>query len=836
MITWNIAPEPQASLYDDRGRETSRVMNPQTSSSSSSSSSGGCSPSADANVTVETAYNADGNVSSITAKNASTGDQVTQYVYGTTLSDSAIASSLLKRKEIYPDSTGDSDAILFEYNRQSQVTKQTDQGGTVHEYNYDKLGRQTHDRVTTLGTGVDGAARRISTEYEVRGMRARLTCYDNADAHSNPPSAVVNQVQFTYNDFGQLTTDYQAHSGAVNTSTTPKVQYGYANGSANTIRPTTLTYPNGRVLTYDYGSTDSMADALSRIESIVDDDVSSTHLADYSYLGLSTFVQTDYTEPDVEYTLVGTAGGNDPDTGDIYRGLDRFGRIKDSYWYGYGSSADVDRIKYGYDRTGNRLWRENEVARSLGKYFDEKYLYDEIQRLKDMERGELTSGESAITNLQFAQCWGLDETGNWSNFREDDDGNGAWNLNQNRTANKVNEITDVTESTGPSWVTPAYSAAGNMTTVPKPADPTTSFTATYDAWNRLVKLVDTTSSNTVAEYGYDAVRRRVIQKSYTGGTLDETRHLFYTEPSKWQVIEERVDSDTAPNRQFVWGHRYIDDLVLRDRDTAGNGTLDERRYALQDANWNVISTVDSAGVVQQRMAYQAYGTPEFLTSAFVSGPNSDDWGTLYAGYRWESATELFHIRHRSYASNLGCWVGRDPLTPSPDVNEYRYVKSQPFLYIDPTGERFNDVPGLYPKEKENWPTFPPGYIIGRADPACCPNLEKAIDAVNKIANGDGKCANWLRHSTHPPAGPLHVVFTSRVNPMCLTGHESYTVRGFGRIFLCPHTCAFGAARLGHLLLHELGHHHCPVVRPHREREACAEAVAKVCDDELQEEL
>ncbi|MEZ6129151.1 MAG: hypothetical protein R3C59_10755 [Planctomycetaceae bacterium] len=56
-------------------------------------------------------------------------------------------------------------------------------------------------------------------------------------------------------------------------------------------------------------------------------------------------------------TLVGTAGGNDSDTGDIYHGLDRFERIDDSYWYDYGSSADVDRIKYGYDRSGSRLWR-----------------------------------------------------------------------------------------------------------------------------------------------------------------------------------------------------------------------------------------------------------------------------------------------------------------------------------------------------------------------------------------------------------------------------------------------------------------------------------------------
>ena len=49
--------------------------------------------SADVNVTVLTGYNADGNVWSITTKNYVTADQVTQYVYGTALADSDLASS-----------------------------------------------------------------------------------------------------------------------------------------------------------------------------------------------------------------------------------------------------------------------------------------------------------------------------------------------------------------------------------------------------------------------------------------------------------------------------------------------------------------------------------------------------------------------------------------------------------------------------------------------------------------------------------------------------------------------------------------------------------------------
>ncbi len=48
--------------------------------------------------------------------------------------------------------------------------------------------------------------------------------------------AAVNEVKYAYNDFEQLVTEEQEHEGAVDGSTL-KVQYGYADGSANTIRP-----------------------------------------------------------------------------------------------------------------------------------------------------------------------------------------------------------------------------------------------------------------------------------------------------------------------------------------------------------------------------------------------------------------------------------------------------------------------------------------------------------------------------------------------------------------------------------------------------------------------
>ena len=75
--------------------------------------------------------------------------------------------------------------------------------------------------------------------------------------------------------------------------------------------------------------------------------------------------------------------------------------------------------------------------------------------------------------------------------------------------------------------------------------------------------------------------------------------------------------------------RYIDDLVVRDRDTTGDGTLDERLYSMQDANWNVASVSDASGAVQERYNYSAYGVPSFMTRTFTSLTASQfDWETL----------------------------------------------------------------------------------------------------------------------------------------------------------------------------------------------------------------
>jgi hypothetical protein len=49
--------------------------------------------------------------------------------------------------------------------------------------------------------------------------------------------------------------------------------------------------------------------------------------------------------------------------------------------------------------------------------------------------------------------------------------------------------------------------------------------------------------------------------------------------------------------QYVWSPVYVDALILRDRDADNNGTLEERLYVAQDANYNVTALFDNSGNV-----------------------------------------------------------------------------------------------------------------------------------------------------------------------------------------------------------------------------------------------
>jgi len=266
--------------------------------------------------------------------------------------------------------------------------------------------------------------------------------------------------------------------------------------------------------------------------------------------------------------------------------------------------------------------------------------------------------------------WTLDDLGNWTSF--DDDGDTTTS-----TYNAANENTSYT-----------YDHDGNLT-----ADGTCEYT--YDAWNRLVEVEDS-SSDVLADYRYDGQGRLIVsaQATTTAGTLDSFTYYFY---SGTQVVETRHSAalssspdSLAPQFQYVWSAQYVDSPIVRDEnadaDSTCTGAADERLYYLTDANHNVTSLVDASGAVVERYVYTPYGAATFYNSDWTEkAVQTSSVGNtrLFAGMDYDATTGLYADRARWYNPATGTFLTRDPAAT--DVNLYRYCHNDPTGATDPSG-------------------------------------------------------------------------------------------------------------------------------------------------------
>lgn len=608
----------------------------------------------------------------------SSGNQVTTYAY----TDAVDASR--KTSEAYPDSG----AISFTYNVDGSLNQRTDQRGTVLAYAYANNRLLSTVSATTLGTGVDGTIQSIVHNYDNLNRPQNITSYSGTSGSGT----AVNDIQYAYYDgFEKVTTAYQEHYGAVNTSTSLKVQYTYDTttiGSiySNALRLLTDVHPNGRTIYYDYGPSSSSTvaySATSTVREIWDGSPSGIGLAVYDYNGAgSRLAIANYPQPSFKLDhFEGTSG--------TYAGLDRFSRIIDQYWTGFGGTSDVDRIHYAHDYDGNRIYRQIDPAIYPTENLDQAYTYDALNRLLTSQVGTL-SGTTISGTPASQESWTLDGLANWAGYVTQT--GGTTTLNQARTASAANEISGVSASVGTTWATPAYDAAGNMTSLPIPSNPTSSYTAVYDAWNRLVSLSN--GSTTVATYFYDGLNRRIAKGIYVSGVLDHKEHAYLNE--NWQILEVRKEVggtiNSNPLEQYVWHPIYIDAAVLRDYDATTSGSPTRYYYAF-DANYSVTAVTTIAGAPSERYYYSPYGTPTFLDGSFnvlSSGRSAISNPITYTGRPYDSESGLVDFRNRVYHTQLGTFLQRDPFGYLPGMSLYNpYFVSN---YTDPFGTQVQSSP------------------------------------------------------------------------------------------------------------------------------------------------
>jgi RHS repeat-associated protein len=207
--------------------------------------------------------------------------------------------------------------------------------------------------------------------------------------------------------------------------------------------------------------------------------------------------------------------------------------------------------------------------------------------------------------------------------------------------------------------------------------------------------------------------------------------LYYS--STWQVLEERTGDVSTATIQYVWSPLYVDALVLRDRSTQNNGTLDERLWLQQDANFNVTALLNGSGTVVERYIDDPYGKPTYLSAAWATiGSSAYAWVYLLQGGRYDALDGQYDFRNRVLSQSLSRWLQQDPLRQqSQDDNFYRLEGNHPLSTQDALGL----VEGPYGSSSTNLSTIRLVFDPAKSQKAVCCSKITFVQVSQVVANG-----------------------------------------------------------------------------------------------------
>jgi YD repeat-containing protein len=245
-----------------------------------------------------------------------------------------------------------------------------------------------------------------------------------------------------------------------------------------------------------------------------------------------------------------------------------------------------------------------------------------------------------------------------------------------RTSSTTNVADDRNRVTSLGGVPQTYDPAGNL----KTRQASDSFT--YDAENRLLRIDHPDGSK--EEFSYDAVGRRIGRSITVAGTTSSTTEV----EAGYQVVAEYKDGRL--DREYVWGNGP-DELLQIKRSSAGDGTLDQTLYPLQDTQASITALTDESGAAVERYAYEAYGKTQILAPD-NSPRTSSLFGNLYTwqGHPWTGSYGFF--RSRLFDSDSRTWLTPDPIQySSPAANLYTGFNMDGGINgVDPLGAEYSE--------------------------------------------------------------------------------------------------------------------------------------------------
>lgn len=505
------------------------------------------------------------------------------------------------------------------YDLNGALISATDRRGVVTNNTYDAMGRltqskagssvlafsytSTNQRATAVSNGVetaytyDSLGRLVEEElpYAVKSNSYNIGDLRTKFTVSDDTETYLNNT-YTYDQMGRLQTVNGSGAGAT---------YTYdANGNLSSA-----DYNNGTAASYAYNS--------GNLPTTVTNKRGSTTLSSYAYTygaDGSQLTKTDHKGRKTTYTY------------------DALNRLTKEVQTGSGAFTN----SYTYDDYGNRSKATLAGTAMTYSYNKANQLTQTSYTQKVQTANKLIS--PGITNTQISHR---------TQYTYDAQGNVTRELIQYKTGPE--------QGIKPPPGTEIMSAAEEMSASPGTWMTSSDTTYTYDGFNRLKKVSDTSGQT---EYTYDADGLRTSKK--TGSV---TRRYV------WDGDQLVVELASTAAKSTV----YIRGLAL-----VAAVTGETKTYYHYNAHGDVVQLTNSAGTVTKNYTYDAFGVEK-------SASASDTNPFRYCGEQYDGETGNYYLRARYYAPGVGRFTQEDPAMDG--LNWYVYCYSNPVLYCDPSGNK-----------------------------------------------------------------------------------------------------------------------------------------------------
>jgi RHS repeat-associated protein len=535
----------------------------------------------------------------------------------------------------------------YTYDPNNNRVSQTDANTNTTTYDYDVLNRQT--------AMVYADTARVVFGYDANNNRIDLTdakgqvfsyVFDDLNRETQkhyplPAAPTGDDLQTIVNSYdpnGNLTQVGETYSGVTGTRTT-KRSYdafdrvtGTTDGFGKTLRYQYDANGNRTALTDpDNTVTRYTFDALNRVNTVTNGGGITSY--DYDRSSLKTKV----TYPN------GTTATNTYDR--ARRMLSLLNRQ---------GVAPVSSYTYIYDPNGNRT---QQIETNGGAAETTTYGFDNNDRLTQVTYPD------KITTYTFDS--------NANRLTEITTANSATTLNKTYAYNNRNQLAAVTDNLAAiNNVSYTFDANGNQVSK---TQGTTVTNFSYDVKDQLLRVNQ--NATNVGVFAYDYQGRRIVKDM--GGAI-----VRYSYDGTSVLVE--TDNTGTTLAKFDYGP---------DRLLSMNHATEGRAYYLFDALGSVSNLMNTAGAIQARYQYDAFGN-------YRAQAGSSFNRFAFTGHEKDNETNLYYFKARFYDPETGRFLNQDAylgdVNTPPSLHRYLYAYSNPTVWVDLTGYEA----WLYNKEED----------------------------------------------------------------------------------------------------------------------------------------